>query len=373
MSTERPLVSIGLPVKNGEGFIDKALDCLLAQTYENLELIISDNASDDNTGDICLRYAEKDQRIIYRRQDQRVGAQKNFDHVARQARGEYFMWAAADDLWAPRFVEMLVKELEAHPESGLAMSALEKRKPSGELVETIRYIGPNAINDRSYLWVAMKTATATTPFHIFIYGLFRTPLLIGALDVGMLDVPSQDRIFMMQIALSTSFRYVDEVLHTRTVYDEAPEVRHAGEDFIDNHLNDHLLFTCSWMAIEPYLWESKIIPEHRKPMAALLAGCFADSFQSILYRKSIGNDYYPSPEEISNETRSELVVIDELSSIGAHAAAHKLVSALALSNPNSPQILLKLAQVKLSIGHQKTAEKVKNDVARRWPQLVGRQ
>ncbi|WNC85999.1 glycosyltransferase family 2 protein [Thermosynechococcus sp. QKsg1] len=94
-----PKVSIGMPVYNGAKFIREALDSLLAQTFTDFELIISDNASTDETEAICREYAAKDKRIRYVRQAQNLGAMANFKYVLDEARGEYFMWAAHDDLW----------------------------------------------------------------------------------------------------------------------------------------------------------------------------------------------------------------------------------------------------------------------------------
>ena len=106
-----PKVSIGMPVYNGEPFIRKALDCLLAQTFTDFELIISDNASPDRTPEICQEYAAKDARIRYIRQKENKGATWNFNFVLEQACAEYFMWAACDDLWSPdcllKYVEVL--------------------------------------------------------------------------------------------------------------------------------------------------------------------------------------------------------------------------------------------------------------------------
>ncbi|WNC86000.1 glycosyltransferase family 2 protein [Thermosynechococcus sp. QKsg1] len=89
-------LSIGMPVYNGAKFIREALDSLLAQTFTDFELIISDNASTDETEAICREYAAKDKRIRYVRQAQNLGAAANFKYVLDEARGEYFMWAAAD-------------------------------------------------------------------------------------------------------------------------------------------------------------------------------------------------------------------------------------------------------------------------------------
>ncbi|MEM4134638.1 MAG: glycosyltransferase, partial [Candidatus Micrarchaeia archaeon] len=81
MNLRNPLVSIGMPVYNGERFIRQALDSLLAQDYENFELIISDNASEDKTPEICLEYAARDKRIRYYRNEKNMGAAWNFKRV----------------------------------------------------------------------------------------------------------------------------------------------------------------------------------------------------------------------------------------------------------------------------------------------------
>jgi glycosyltransferase involved in cell wall biosynthesis len=103
-----PKVSIGMPVYNGEEFIREALDSLLAQTFTDFELIISDNSSKDNTEAICRDYAAKDERIRYILQPENRGPVANFRFVLDQARGEYFMWAAADDKWDKNWVEVLL-------------------------------------------------------------------------------------------------------------------------------------------------------------------------------------------------------------------------------------------------------------------------
>jgi glycosyltransferase involved in cell wall biosynthesis len=93
------LISIGMPVFNGEKFISTAISSLLKQTYSHFELIISDNASTDDTKNICTSFANKDNRIQYFRQNSNRGATENFKFVLDKAKGKYFMWAAADDYW----------------------------------------------------------------------------------------------------------------------------------------------------------------------------------------------------------------------------------------------------------------------------------
>ena len=113
-------VSIGLPVFNAEAFLSQAIESLLGQTYVDFELIISDNASTDSTESICRKYMLQDSRISYFRNPKNVGPIANFQQVFRASRGEFFMWAAHDDLWEPEFIEELVELLEKSPDTALA-------------------------------------------------------------------------------------------------------------------------------------------------------------------------------------------------------------------------------------------------------------
>jgi glycosyltransferase involved in cell wall biosynthesis len=105
-------LSIGIPVFNGEKFIRKGLDSLLCQTFNDFEIIISDNASTDLTSKICEKYKKQDSRIIFFQQKSNIGIVDNFDFVLQHAKGEYFMWAAVDDIWNSKFIEKNIIFLE---------------------------------------------------------------------------------------------------------------------------------------------------------------------------------------------------------------------------------------------------------------------
>lgn len=111
-----PQVSIGMPVFNGENLISEALDSLLCQTFEDYELIISDNASTDRTELICRKYASKDERIKYYRHNVNQGAAANFQFVLQEARSEYFMWASHDDWWGCDFIRENIEFLRGNSE-----------------------------------------------------------------------------------------------------------------------------------------------------------------------------------------------------------------------------------------------------------------
>ncbi|HEX5368938.1 MAG TPA: glycosyltransferase family A protein [Dehalococcoidia bacterium] len=119
LGTAEPLVSIGLPVYNGEAFLKQTLDSIQAQTFEDYELIISDNGSDDATEEICRDSAALDRRIHYYRSPVNLGASKNFNRVFQLSRAPYFKWAADDDVIAPEFLERCLAVLEDNPKVAL--------------------------------------------------------------------------------------------------------------------------------------------------------------------------------------------------------------------------------------------------------------
>lgn len=120
MSNNKPRVSIGLPVYNGERFLKEALDSLLAQTYADFEVIISDNASTDQTESICRAYEASDRRIRYYRNKENVGAARNFNRVFELSSGEYFKWATTDDVCSPELVARCLSVLDTAPTAVLA-------------------------------------------------------------------------------------------------------------------------------------------------------------------------------------------------------------------------------------------------------------
>jgi len=117
-----PLVSIGMPVYNGEKTLAAAIDSILAQSYSNFVLFISDNCSTDATEAICSDYAARDRRIRYTRQATNIGGLNNFVFVLDQAQSAYFVWAAADDTRSPDYLEANVAFLESHPDFVAATS-----------------------------------------------------------------------------------------------------------------------------------------------------------------------------------------------------------------------------------------------------------
>ena len=135
-----PLVSVGLFVYNGERFIEEALQSILNQTFTDFELIISDNASTDRTGEIAQAYAKRDDRIRYYRNEKNIGAGWNARRVYELATGKYFRWATADDLLEPDLLRRCVEILENDPDCVVAHARTKEVDENGSFIKN--YVQP---------------------------------------------------------------------------------------------------------------------------------------------------------------------------------------------------------------------------------------
>lgn len=176
----KPRVSLGLPVYNGERFLSETLDAILAQTFEEFELIISDNASTDSTAEICQEYVAKDERIHYFCNSENLGAARNYNRTFELATGKYFKWAACDDLLAPEYLAQCVEVLETFPSVILCYPrefAIDEQgnyiKKSGSNLLNFREATPSKRFAKHHqLWFERGYLPANA-----IFGLIRTSIL----------------------------------------------------------------------------------------------------------------------------------------------------------------------------------------------------
>lgn len=256
------LVSIGLPTKNSAKKIHIALDSLLSQTYGNFELIISDNASTDNTEEVIKGYISRDKRIRYIRQKGDIGQFLNFPFVLSEAKGEYFMWAADDDWWAPKFIEVMKNFLDAHSDYGVAMSSYARVYDDGEFLSETIFQGNTDITNLGYgevLEMMMKKA----PIHKFSYGLFRTELLKKLASRPFPKCIAYERVYMCEVAAAAHFYSHPEVLYKITTYRKSLSERwgrtDVGSPYFSRWHYTRYVFTVIWR-----LFSSPIVPFYRK-------------------------------------------------------------------------------------------------------------
>ena len=208
MSTA-PRLTVGLPVYNGEKYLTESVEALLGQSFTDFELIISDNASTDGTGDICRRYEKQDSRVRYVRQPRNIGLSPNHNFVAAQARGELFKWASYDDLYARDLLERCVDALDKYPEIVLAHCWTAKIDGSGAVTEAFEY--------------PLKTASARAPerFRSLLfddggdddYAVIRTEVLRRTAMQG--SYHHADRTIVAELGLHGPFYQVPDWLYFR--------------------------------------------------------------------------------------------------------------------------------------------------------------
>jgi glycosyltransferase involved in cell wall biosynthesis len=194
-----PLVSIGLPVYNGDNYLEEAIASILAQTFTDFELIISDNASTDRTEEIARRFAAADDRIRFHRNETNIGGANNQNLTLDLARGRYVRMAAHDDVMAPTLLEECIKVLESQPEVVLCY-------PASVIIDA----DGNRIKERS-----IGRGTAARPSQRFaelafrnhacepIYGLLRGDVLRAVQPMG--NYTDSDRVLLCEIAMHGPF------------------------------------------------------------------------------------------------------------------------------------------------------------------------
>ena len=208
MVNDKPRVSIGLPVYNGEKYLEKALDSILSQTYTDFELIISDNASVDRTQEICLKYTNKDQRISYFRNEKNLGAAWNFNRVFALSAGEYFTWAAYDDI---EYQDFLFKCIEVLDNDSTVVKCFSKVKVIDEFGKCIRNHDSGLCNVNSTKPnERFGDLIRLDHWCIDIFGLIRSDSLRKTSLMN--QYPGADRALLAEIGLLGRFHEIPEYL-----------------------------------------------------------------------------------------------------------------------------------------------------------------
>ncbi|HET7325938.1 MAG TPA: glycosyltransferase family 2 protein [Nocardioidaceae bacterium] len=216
-SGSMPLVTVGMPVYNGDRYLKEAIDSILAQDLGDsgsLELVISDNGSTDGTEEICRAVVAADDRVRYVREPVNRGAAWNYNQVLELARGTYFHWAACDDRFAPSYLARCVHALQADPAVVLAYATTSVIDGDGRTIKTWRprpgYARQARAADRfrDVLWHSVMC------FEVF--GVTRRSQLLETSGIGAF--PGSDRPLLAELALRGRFQHIDEPLFVNRVH-----------------------------------------------------------------------------------------------------------------------------------------------------------
>lgn len=256
-SSWNPLVTVVIPTFNrGDTFLPRALEAACNQTYLNLEIVVSDNSSTDNTREVVHRYG--DHRIRYHRHAVNIGAANNLEFCIRESRGEYTLVLMDDDLIDADFIECCVNAARLAPEAGIIRTGSRIIDGEGK----VTYQALNACSGLNFVeFVVGWTEGKTMPY--LCSTLFNTRNLQ---DVGMRSTHNlwNDVIAEMEIAFRFGRIDIPDI--------KASYCMHAGEQTVNADISawcddSHLLIdrVCD-LAPE----DSKMLRKHLTPYLARL-------------------------------------------------------------------------------------------------------
>ena len=214
MKPSNALVSVGLPVRNGADRIGKVVGSVLAQNHHNIELVICDNASTDNTEDVCRDLARIDTRIVYHRQPDNVGLLDNFISAIQIARGTYFRWIGDDDWLAPDFVSRTLECFAEDERRLMVTTRVAYTSPDGATRSDQSYDGTRlaSLNPVERFTEMMRLLNESYLLIDPLYALVRREPVAAIPRRNMLR---EDEVFAAKLALAGPWGHVPLILAGR--------------------------------------------------------------------------------------------------------------------------------------------------------------
>ena len=223
--SNKPRISFAIPVRNGEDHISRALESLLAQDFEDFEIVVCDNASTDKTEVIVQHYKDRDKRIRYSRNAKDIGQIENFNRVFKLSHGEYFRWVGADDWLEPSYARKCVTAIDARPDAVGVTTQWRYVDDEGH-IDFNHVPGPRVDAPTPFKRLCQALLLLQTPPALLfdpIYSLIRRKSLE---QTRLLPInPWTDRLLAVELCLLGSFSHLDDCLSTRRAAFERWKVR----------------------------------------------------------------------------------------------------------------------------------------------------
>lgn len=239
MSDSAVKVSIGIPVYNGEKYLELALNCVLDQTFKDFEVVVCDNASTDRTAQICRQYAEKDKRIRFFQNPVNLGAARNYNIVFEKSLGKYFKWAAADDWFHREYLQKCVDILDAHPDVVLAYSKTNIIDVNGNVIKPYEDNLHIDLDSPSQRFIQLNRSVLECNA---VFGLIRADALRKTKLIG--NYIASDNCLLSDLSLMGKFHEVPQRLFHRRDHEEASSAdksHNAQMEFFDPRLVNKIL------------------------------------------------------------------------------------------------------------------------------------
>ncbi|MBH0121132.1 glycosyltransferase family 2 protein [Rhodococcus sp. NPDC003382] len=279
-SASGTLVSVGLPVRNGADRIEDVVRSVLAQDHENLELVICDNASTDNTEQVCRDLRERHRRIVYHRHPVNVGVLNNYISVLGLATGTFFRWVGDDDWLAPHCISRSLAAFAADDRLVLVTHRMDYLTPEG-LIRSARY------ND-----TALGSCDPVTRFAAFLGMLNENVPLVDpvyslirrepALRIERRNMLREDEVFAAKLALTGPWAHVPEVLGRRNLTHATPTALARKLDVPS--WQAHCATTLECREMLRALAEHHLDSEQRRAARLAVAGLYVQRQQDLVVR-----------------------------------------------------------------------------------------
>jgi glycosyltransferase involved in cell wall biosynthesis len=253
-TTTKPRVSIGVPVYNGADFLAEALESLLAQTYAELEIIISDNGSTDATELICRQFVARDARVHYHRSPTNRGAAWNYNRTFALATGKYFKWQAHDDALTLDYIEKCVAVLEQHPQVVLCYTWVRDIDEGGREL-CIKQSSTNADHQQAHMRFRGLSRVKAANKCEEVFGLMRTDVLRKTKLID--NYTDSDRTLLADLGLHGPFYEIPEPLFLHRMHQKSSVIanpkRQERTAWFDPAAAGRIVFP-NWRQLYELLW-----------------------------------------------------------------------------------------------------------------------
>ena len=259
----RPRLSIGMPVYNGENYIAAALDSLLEQTFRDFELIISDNASTDSTPQICAEYASRDPRVRYFRNERNIGLVRNFNRAFELSSGEYFKFAPHDDIYDRDFLARCIRILDEDPSVVLCNANVAIIDETGQVV---RKLPPELNADRNEPQERFL-ALLNNSKCFDLFGVIRRNALAGMPQPLYQSYGNSDGVLLARLGLIGRFRYIEDHLYFNRDYKDRSGNKYKSYReytyFLDPSTKGKIIYP-RWRMLREFARSISLVPLDRR-------------------------------------------------------------------------------------------------------------
>jgi glycosyltransferase involved in cell wall biosynthesis len=283
-STDLPLVSVCLPVRNGAEHLANTIGSILAQDHEELELVISDNASTDHTEDVCQELARSDPRVVYHRHPENVGLLNNFVGAMRLSRGAFFRWIGDDDWLPPNSISRSLEPLLDDDARILATTRVAYTDKDGASWTNDSYDGVRLASDDPIVRFAEMLRLLNESMLVVdpLYGIFRRSAVSTIPRRNMLK---EDEVFATKLALAGPWAHVPEVLaHRTTTQSDPASVLARRLDLPRWHA--HLASELQCREIMRWLEHAPLTPEQRREARAAVRRMYLRRQRLLIARRT---------------------------------------------------------------------------------------